>query len=221
MRYAPRYAPLLFPILILLAAQNARAQLGLGASNIGYHASTVAAGEGNAMSSVTRARGQYQLDQSQAAINKAQARSMEIKNRVDLAKSFFEARSINKKARFGDYDERKKTNTQRTLMRYGQEGRPTRLTSSELDPVTGQITWPIALEAPSFGTYTKPIDEAFVKRAETRARFPYDTYQNVTKNCKGLSDELKGQVKTMNQQEWTQAKSFVNRLRREIRDAAS
>ena len=208
-------------VVVLLMVEDAKAQAyavggGMG-SNIGYHASTVAEGEGNAMSSVTRSRGQYQLDQSQARINRAQARTLEIQNRVDLAKSYFEARSINKQARFGDYSEKRKAN----LARYGQEGLPTRLTSSELDPVTGQITWPIALEAPAFAPYTKPIDEAFVKRAETKARFSYDTYQQVTKECKALDTELGSQVNTIGAQDWTQAKSFVDRLRREVRDAAS
>ncbi len=207
--------------VVLLMAVDARAQMwgvggGMG-SNLGYHASTVAEGEGNAMSSVTRSKGQYQLDQSQARINRAQARTLEIQNRVDLAKSYFEARSINKQARFGDYAEKRKKN----LARYGQEGRPTRLTSTELDPVTGQITWPIALEAPTFAPYTKPIDEAFVKRAETKARFSYDTYQNVTKECKDINTELRSQVNTINAEDWTQAKSFVDRLRREIKAAAS
>ncbi len=216
-----RYGTILVAVVVLLMAADARAQVwgvggGMG-SNLGYHASTVAEGEGNAMSSVTRSRGQYQLDQSQARINRAQARTLEIQNRVDLAKSYFEARSINKKARFGDYSEKRKAN----LARYGQEGLPTRLTSSELDPVTGQITWPIALEAPTFAPYTKPIDEAFVERAKTKARFSYDTYQQVTKECKNLDTKLRSQSNTINAQDWTQAKSFVDRLRREIRDAAS
>ncbi|HJN65549.1 MAG TPA: hypothetical protein QF761_05055 [Pirellulales bacterium] len=207
--------------VVLLMAVDARAQMwgvggGMG-SDMGYHASTVAEGEGNAMSSVTRSKGQYQLDQSQARINRAQARTLEIQNRVDLAKSYFEARSINKQARFGDYAEKRKKN----LARYGQEDLPTRLTSTELDPVTGQITWPIALEAPTFTPYTKPIDEAFVKRAETKARFSYDTYQNVTKDCKDINTELRSQVNTINAEDWTQAKSFVDRLRREIKAAAS
>jgi hypothetical protein len=211
--------------VVLLTTVDAKAQfgvgMGFGGSNMGYHASTVAEGEGNAMSSVTRSRGQYQLDRSQARINNAQADAQVMQNRKQLAADYFETRSINKKARFGDYDERKKINTQNNLFRYGQEGRPTRLTSSELDPVTGQITWPISLEAPSFFQYTQPIDEAFVKRAETRARFSYKIYQSVKKDCSGLEDQLQSQVRSMDPQDWTQAKGFVKRLKREVRDAAS
>lgn len=218
-----RYVVVLSAGVVLLTAVDAKAQVGLGfgGSNVGYHASTVAEGEGNAMSSVTRARGQYQLDRSQARINNAQADAMIMQNRKQLATDYFETRAINKKARFGDYDERKKINTQNNLFRYGQEGRPTRLTSSELDPITGQITWPVSLEAPSFLQYTQPIDEAFVKRAETKARFSYQTYQSVKKDCRGLEDELQAQVRSMDSQDWTQAKGFVKRLKREVRDAAS
>ena len=95
------------------------------------------------------------------------------------------------------------------------------MTSSELDPVTGQIRWPIALEAPAFTGYTKPIDEAFVTRAETKSRFSYNTYQQVTKDCEGIEDELKTQMKEMGTQDYAQAKGFVKRLKREVRDAAS
>ena len=157
------------PVLFTLAGTawmllpiDASAQWFGGFGNMGYHASTVAEGEGNAISAVTRSRGQYQLDVSQARINNAQANAMDMQNRKQLATDYFETQNINKQNRFGDYAEKKKQHEKDALFQYGSEGRPTRLTSSELDPVTGQITWPIALEAPAFVQFTKPIDEAFV-----------------------------------------------------------
>ena len=149
-----------------MTAREASAQWFGGFANQGYHASTVAEGEGNAISAVTRSKGQYAIDQSKARINNAQADAMVMQNRKQMASDYFETRSVNQQNRFGDYAERKKKHTQEALFRYGEEGRPTRLTSSELDPVTGQITWPIVLENPVFSDYTKPIDEAFVSRAE-------------------------------------------------------
>lgn len=203
------------------AASDASAQWFGGFGNMGYHASTVAEGEGNAISAVTRSKGQYLIDKSKANINNAQADAMVMQNRKQLAYDYFETRSVNKKDRFGDYKDRKKHHTQQALFKYGEEGRPTRLTSSELDPVTGQITWPIVLEAPYFTDYTKPIDDAFVERAETKSRFDYKTYQTVTKDCKKIETELRTQMKDIGTNGYATGREFMKRLKREVQKAAS
>ena len=200
---------------------EASAQWFGGFGNMGYHASTVVEGEGNAISAVTRSRGQYQLDASQARINNAQADAMVMQNRKQLATDYFETQNTNKQNRFGDYAEKKKQHEKDALFRYGSEGRPTRLTSSELDPVTGQITWPIALEAPAFTQFIKPIDEAFVKRAETKSRFSFQTYQQVNRDCDGIEKELRVQMNEMGTNDYATARGFVRRLKREVRYAAS
>ena len=205
----------------LMVAADAYGQWFGGFAQNGYHASTVAEGEGNAISAVTRSKGQYQLDTSQARINNAQANAMDMQNRKQLSKDYFETQNVNKQNRFADYADRKKQHEKDALFQYGSEGRPTRLTSSELDPVTGQVTWPIALEAPAFSQYTKPIDEAFITRAETKSRFNYKTYQQVNKNCDGIEDELRSQMKEIGTNDYATARGFVKRLKREVRNAAS
>ena len=205
----------------IFAPTDAAAQWFGGSSNMGYHASTVAEGQGNAISAVTRSKGQYQLDTSKARINNAQANAMDMQNRKQLSKDYFETQNVNKQDRFGDYADRKKQHEKDALFQYGSEGRPTRLTSSELDPVTGQVTWPIVLEAPAFSQYTKPIDEAFVTRAETKSRFNYKTYKQVNKDCDGIDDELRSQMKEIGTNDYATAKGFVKRLKREVRNAAS
>jgi hypothetical protein len=204
----------------LLVPGDAKAQWFGGMANMGYHASTVAEGEGNAISAVTRSKGQYQIDQSKARINNAQADAMVMQNRKQLATDYFETQNINKQNRFGDYADKRKQHEKDALFQYGSEGRPTRLTSSELDPVTGQITWPIGLEAPVFSQFTKPIDEAFVSRAETKSRFSYQTYQQVNKDCDGIEKELRVQMKEMGTNDYATARGFVRRLKREVRYAA-
>ena len=204
-----------------MTAREASAQWFGGMANMGYHASTVAEGEGNAISAVTRSKGQFLIDQSQARINNAQADAMVMQNRKQMASDYFETRAVNQQNRFGDYAERKKKHTQEALFRYGEEGRPTRLTSSELDPVTGQITWPIVLENPVFSQYTKPIDNAFVTRAEKNSRFSFDTYQQVNKDCKGIETELRTQMKDIGTQGYATGIEFMKRLKREVRAAAS
>ncbi|MEK6246944.1 MAG: hypothetical protein N2C12_02115 [Planctomycetales bacterium] len=216
-----RFAILLAVGLIPLSSGTAMAQWYGGSANVGYHASTVAEGRGNAISSVTRAKGQYQIDKSQSRINDAQAESMEMQNRVTATNDYFERREINRKNRFGDYAQKKEKNTQERMFKYGKEGRPTRLTSKELDPITGQITWPIALEAPNFKDYRNTIDGEFVKRAESHSRFSYDGYQAVTKSIDGMQTKLRSEVSKIQPMNWTSANDFVKRLTAEARYASS
>ena len=204
-----------------MTANEASAQWFGGMANMGYHASTVAEGEGNAISAVTRSKGQYAIDQSKARINNAQADAMVMQNRVQMTKDYFETRSVNQQERFGDYAERKKKHDEAALFRYGKEGRPTRLNSSELDPVTGHITWPIVLENPIFSDYTKPIDEAFVSRAETKSRFSFQTYQEVNKNCESIETKLGTQMRSIGTQGYASGIEFMKRLKKEVQAAAS
>ena len=87
--------------------------------------------------------------------------------------------------------------------------------------MTGQITWPIGLEAPAFAQFTTPIGKAFVDRAQTKSRFSYQTYQEVNKNCDGMEKELRVQLKEMGTNDYATARGFVKRLKREVRYAAS
>lgn len=190
-----------------------------GFANMGYHASTVAEGQGNAISAVTRAKGQYQLDLSKARINNEQANAMAMENRKQLAKDYFETQAINKQARFGDYAERKQKHTQEAYLRYGSEGRPTRLNSSQLDPVTGEISWPVYLQADYFKKYTTKIDDAFVSRAETRTKFDFNTYQQVEKNVKGMKKELSSRMKEIGTNGYATSLQFVKKLNKEIKFA--
>ena len=100
-----------------MTAREASAQWFGGMANMGYHASTVAEGEGNAISAVTRSKGQFLIDRSQARINNAQADAMVMQNRVQMTKDYFETRSINQQNRFGDYAERKKKHEEERLFK--------------------------------------------------------------------------------------------------------
>lgn len=222
-----RTAALLILGLVPLMADTATAQPGYRYGGRGWgdnRATTVGESRARGVSDIIRSRGSAEVDRSQARINDAQSRSMEMDNRMQYTNDYFERRNINKTARFGTEAQRaaqREQNNQNRLFRYGQEGRPTRLTSRELDPITGEITWPIALEAPDFKEHREDIDMAFVKRAESHSRFTYDQYQLVQNVCKDLEEALRAAVKTLNPQDWVQARDFVKRVSAEARYAAS
>jgi len=122
---------------------------------------------------VVRAQGQYNLMTSQAMINATTARRQELENNLRQTEVFFERRELNRQRRFGDYPERAARNSeraardaQRMLIRYGQEGRPRRLTARELDPLTGKITWPLFLQGPDYAEQRKIVDAIMHTRAQ-------------------------------------------------------
>jgi len=206
-------------LFLLVRCNELHAQWFGGFGNMGYHASTVAEGEGNAISAVTRSKGQYQLDASQARINNAQADAIVMQNRKQLAKDYFETQALNRQARFGDYAERKKKHTQEALFQHGYEGRPTRLTSMELDPVTGEISWPIDLQSNYFKKYVQEIDGAFVSRAASKIKFSYTVYKEANKNVKGIQKELKLRMKEIGTNAYANSLQFIKRLSKEIKVA--
>ena len=220
-----RTAALLILGLYPVMASTAAAQPGYGYGGyVDNKAATVGESYARGVSDVIRSRGAYEVDHSQARINDAQARSAEMDNRMQYTNDYFERRNINKTARFGNEAQRaaqREKNNQNRLFRYGQEGQPTRLTSRELDPITGEITWPIALEAPDFKEHRDEIDRTFVKRAESHSRFTYGQYQLVQNVCKQIDGALRAAVKTLDPQDWVQARNFVKRVSVEARHAAS
>ena len=139
--------------------------------------STVAQSYAQGYADVVRAAGDYEVNNSVAANNYAAARSQEIDNRLKATQTYFQMRDINKK-----WTEANKTPplTQEAAYRWAKQMAPARLTSGQLDPVTGQILWPIALRDPIFGTPCKQIQDAFVARINQGA-LDYGQFEQVQK----------------------------------------
>ena len=55
--------------------------------------------------------------------------------------------------------------TEADFIRYAQIGKPRRLTPSELDSITGQIVWPVALQAAEFTSVRDEVSKLYAKRA--------------------------------------------------------
>ena len=185
-----------------------------GQNNYYGRASTVGESHARGMSDVTRARGQANLDSSEASINRTEARSRELDNNLKSTETFFEMRRINHNERFGDYPERKAKNEQKRLFRYG-EGKPKRLMANELDPVTGAINWPLPLRAPYFEDNRTELEPLFVERVYAEGGIGWENYSKIQAGCDALKKELKSHIKTMPSQHYTQAKDFVNRMSHE------
>ena len=130
--------------LLLAFAPNAFAQdypvpyYAMGSNNY-HHASTVEEGAARGMADVIRSTGAANLMNSEAAKNIEDARKKYIENRLQATQTYFEMKQINKQARWGN----QKRPTQADLIRYSQSRLPDRLNHSQLDPLSGVLSWPM------------------------------------------------------------------------------
>jgi len=187
-----------------------------------YYGKAATAGESHArgLADVVRAQGEYNLLTSEAAINAEEVRSRELDNRLKSTQTFFEMRRINHEERFGDYPERKARNEQQRLFRYG-EGKPTRLSAKELDPVTGKVYWPMPLRAPDYEAYRTELDPLFVERAYASGGIGYESYERIQALCNAFLKQLKANIRKMDSSDYVSAKDFVERMAHEVQFSTS
>ncbi|MDH3716780.1 MAG: hypothetical protein OES79_01540 [Planctomycetota bacterium] len=166
---------------IVVTAATASAQRRVRVEYGGSRAATVGESHARGLSEVVRARGQRELDSAQARIGRAEARSRELDNRLKATQTYFEMRNINREQRFGTEEERYEQRRRNNERRFAAARRadPDELTSDQLDPVTGKITWPFSLMPVRFREYRERLDELFAQRATYGGRISFETYTEI------------------------------------------
>ena len=94
---------------------------------------------------IIQSAGQYNANSAKAAIDYAYAARENMKNLVTWEQTYFDMRRMNREYRAAEAGPRP---TAADLARYAQMDRPRRLGPSDLDVVTGAITWPMLLRLP-------------------------------------------------------------------------
>jgi Txe/YoeB family toxin of Txe-Axe toxin-antitoxin module len=176
--------------------------------NAYHHASTAAEGQMRGMADLVRSQGQANLDHSAAAVNYSVARRNEMNNRLAWTHTYFQMREANRAYRAAERGPRP---TMESLTRFAQAGRPRRLSSSELDPVSGEITWPMLLEYDAYATDRAELEGAFTRRAYRRAITAED-YAAVKETTAQMLNRLKEQVRQVSQSPYIAAKKFIESL---------
>ncbi|MEN6450604.1 MAG: hypothetical protein ABFC96_08950 [Thermoguttaceae bacterium] len=178
---------------------------GGGWGGYGGGASTAAGSAMNGMSSVISAQGQKNLSNSAAAINWTQAEKNEIQNRQQWTDTYFNMRATNKAATAA---ERGPTPTMEQLTRWAKQGEPKPLNTSQVNPVTGGLSWPSALQQQGFETQRNEIDQLLAKQARYGA-LNYADQTKVRQNIDTMYDELKEQVKQIPPMDYVACRNFL------------
>ena len=204
---------------IVLVALMVGAASQAGAQVVVDQAATAGESWSRGVADVVRSQGQYNLQTSEAAINLTEARSQQLDNDLKQTQVYFEKRNINQQQRFGDYQQRAAINAQK-MVRYGQAGRPTRLTSREQDPLTGKITWPIFLQGPEYQQPRSTLNAMMQMRANQEGALGLEGYETIMGATDQMYATLKGKIREMNSQDYINTKNFIDRLVYEVKNPA-
>jgi hypothetical protein len=169
---------------------------------------TVAGNAMNGMANVISAQGQRNLSNSAAAINLTQARKNEIENRQQWTNTYFDMRNTQRQQMAA---ERGPRSTPEQLARIAKNGTPDPLAPNQMDPVTGRLYWPSALQQDNFAPQRQVVDQAFVLLSRYGA-IDYSNQMQTRAAIKDMFHQLKAQIDQLPQQDYITCRSFLQRL---------
>ena len=169
------------------------------------------------MSEMMRAQGYENLQNSEAAKNWEDAKTLEIQNRQRWTETYFDMRKENRDARSAEAGPRV---TQEQAIRMARMAAPPRLGSTQLDPVTGHIEYPMILTDDGFKPYRDRLDPLFARRAASGGSIQYSDYQAIQTTVSQFVDALKQRVKEYAAGDYGKARTFLDSLAREATQPA-
>ena len=180
-----------------------------GGAPYSYHSSTAAEGYGRGMGAVIRSMGQYNLSSSAAAINMTEARKKQLENDKQWTDTYFQMREINRQQR--DAELARRRGTPEDWVRFAQAGKPKPLSASELNPVTGEIKWPILLTLPDFNAQRAELEKLFAERSY-KGVLDGEGYMKAKNVAEDMAALLAKKIKEFPAGQFIATKNFLNSL---------
>jgi hypothetical protein len=184
---------------------------GWGWNNPGI-GSTAAGSYLGGLGAAIRAQGEYNLMSSQAAINLQEAQKRAMENQVLWTNTYFEKRRINQAYQAAQRAPRR---TPEDWVRLASEAAPARLPPTALDPVTGQIAWPSALQMEFFAPDRARLDALFVQRAAAEGAVGIAVYGQIRQAVDEALEKLRSQIRVIDTRRYLEARNFLTSLARE------
>jgi len=174
-----------------------------------YSSPGTAAGSAmNGMANVLSAKGNYNLSTSAAAINMTQAEKNSIENAQLRTDTYFQMRATNRAATKA---ERGPPPTAEEIARIAREGAPRPVTQQEVNPMSGQINWPSALQQDVFTPQRETLEPILSKQAKY-GNLPFADQMTARKTIETMFSELKKMITSIPPQEYSTSRSFLNSL---------
>jgi hypothetical protein len=177
-------------------------------------ASTAQQGADMGMASVVRAQGYANLQNSEAAKNWEEAKTLDMQNRLRWTETYFEMRKVNSEKRA---DEAGPPITQEQAIALAKVQAPPRLASTQLDPVTGHIEYPLILTQDIYKQYRQRLDALFAQRAESGGSIRFDDFQAIQSTVSQFVEALQKNVDQYAAGDYGRARTFLDSLASEAR----
>jgi hypothetical protein len=160
------------------------------------------------MASVVSAQGNYNLATSAAAVNLTQAQKQDIQNRMQGTEAYFQMQETN---RAGVAAKRSSRLSEEQLVRIAAQAAPKPLDSSDVDPVSGQVNWPLLLQDDMFKKDRAIVEQLLAKQA-AHGRLGIAEHEQIGDAIERISATLKAQIKNVPTQQYITAKNFLKTL---------
>lgn len=152
---------------------------------LNWGGATVAGSYANGMGNLVRAQGAYNEMTAQANQAQQQAYSMQLDNRLKASQTYYELQRINREQTAA----KKQRESEIWAKNVPPPKRP-RLKPSQLDPVTGEITWDPLLLDERFKSYRDRIQVLFTQRAKDPSSVSYFQVSQITGPMRNFLDTL-------------------------------
>lgn len=206
-------------VTAMLVANQALAKWGGGWGGYGGFggmgwASTAQQGADMGLASVVRAQGYANLKNSEAAKNWEEAKTMEMQNRLRWTETYFEMRKVNREKRA---EEAGPPITQEQAIALAKMSAPARLNSTQLDPVTGHIEYPLILTQDIYKNYRERLDTLFARRAASGGSIRFEDFQAIQTTVSQFTEALQQHVDQYAAGDYGRARNFLDSLVQEAR----
>ena len=193
-------------LLMVVATSAAEAQFFAGGwGRDGYHSSTYEEGVQRGFADFVRSAGQAQLLNSEATKNYEDARKKYLENRLLATQTYFDMRRMNQEAR---RSERSLPLSLEAYARLARQQAPERLSVSQLDPLTGTITWPAPLLRADYQAEREELERLYQERAQGLAH----NYDAILLAADKFQERLKTDLAKFDPDEFIRAKKFLDSL---------
>ena len=163
------------------------------------------------LADMIRARSQAAKNYAEAQIRYQQARSKYIDNQKKWLETYYERKRLAEAARRTRIEERKaRAKRSRSLSKPEQHPR---LSADELDPNTGQLTWPVLLRKPEFAEHRKRLEELFELRLKTG--MTPDLTKRIYSKAQEMRVKLIDKVRSVPGRVYIDARRFLERMSHE------
>jgi len=175
----------------------------------GWYGGTTPAGAAmTGMANAITAMGNYNLSTSAAAVNMTQARRNNIENQKMYTDAYFQMRAANRAYREAERGPRP---TAEQLARLARDGAPGPLSPSDVNPISGKINWPQALQQKQFAEQRAELEKTTATIA-AHGSLGFSGQMAARETVESMFAELKAQIKDIPSQEYLASRNFLRSL---------